>query len=432
MSEITNPTSLLTARHTLPLRYAVGVLAVIFASLLVFWVVMQPPLDELGWMAVYLSATALFSIALGYLAYRTGWLNRSPSLRWALLGGYALSSLLTFLNVWVTARLMFTSRHDLLLATILLIFASGIAMALGLFLSSALTDRIRLINHAAQKVSHGELDVRIAHQGADELAQLALMFNEMTVQLQAADLKQRKLENIRRDLIAWVSHDLQTPLASMQAIVEALEDGVVEDTQTEQRYLATLQKGIRELSELIDDLFQMTQLEAGGLELDYNSSSLVDLLSDTLESFRVLASQKGVDLTASIAPGIDIIYMDTRRIGRVLNNLIGNALHYTPPGGKVQVVVGRISGMMSVMVADSGAGIAPQDLPYVFDRFYRGDKSRSRTTGGAGLGLAIARGIVEAHGGKITVESSLGKGSSFYFTLPDRVKPPSSATVLPA
>jgi signal transduction histidine kinase len=427
MSEHNNPTSILTSRPSVPLRYALGVLLVMFASLIAFWLLMQPPLDELGLMAAYLSATALVSIALGYIAYRTGWLNRAPNLRWALLGGYALSSLLTFLNVWVTAKLMFTSHHDLLLATILLIFASGIAMALGLFLSSALTDRIHLINYAAQAISRGELDVRIATQGRDEVSQLSKAFNDMTAQLQAAQLKQRKLEDMRRDLIAWVSHDLQTPLASMQVIVEALADGVVADQLTQQRYLATLQKDIRDLSELIDDLFQMTQLDAGGLPLDLNRSSLVDLLSDTLESFLAQASRQGIDLTASIAPAVGMVYMDTPRIGRVLNNLIGNALRHTKSGGQVQVIAERDEGLVRVRVLDSGEGIAPEDLPYVFDQFYRGEKSRSRQTGGAGLGLAIARGIVEAHGGEIYVESRLGSGSTFSFTLPDK-KTPASVT----
>ncbi len=419
MDKSSSPTSLLISRPTLPLRYAAGVLVVMFASLLAFWLVLQPPVNELGWMALYLSVTALFSIALGYIAYRTGWLKRAPNLRWSLLGGYVLSSLLTFLNVWITARLMFTSRHDLLLATILLIFASGIAMVLGLFLSSALIDRIHIINRAAQAISRGDLDVRIDPQGRDEMSELAGKFNEMTSQLKAAQLEQRKLENIRKDLIAWVSHDLQTPLASMQVIVEALADGVVPDPETEQRYLATLQKGIRELSELIDDLFQMSQLDAGGLTLDRNPSSLVDLLSDTLESFRAVASQQGVDLSASSAPGVDMVYMDTRRIGRVLNNLISNALSHSRAGGSVQVIAERNVGMVRITVTDSGDGIALEDLPYVFDRFYRGEKSRNRKTGGAGLGLAIARGIVEAHGGEITVESRVGVGSIFCFTLPD-------------
>lgn len=391
-----------------------------FATLLVFWLVMQPPLDELGWMALYLSATALISIALGYIAYRAGWLHNAPSLRWAMLGGYALSSLLTFVNVWVTARLMFASRHDLLLATILLIFASGIAMALGLFLSTTLAERISLINQAAQVISRGDFGVQIDPQGRDETAELARTFNHMAVQLQAADQKQQELDQMRRDLIAWVSHDLQTPLASMGAIVEALSDGVLVEPETEQRYLAIVKNHIRELSELIDDLFQLTQMEAGGLALDYEPSSLVDLLSDTLESFTELAHQRGIEITASVSPGIEIVYMDARRIGRVLNNLVSNAIHHTASGGSIRITAERVNGMLTVRVADSGEGIAPGDLPHIFDRFYRGDKSRSRKTGGSGLGLTISRGIIESHGGEISVESHPGKGSIFTFTLPGR------------
>ena len=424
MNEPTKSNSILKPYPALPLRYIVGVVLVMFASLLIFWLLMQPPLNELGLMALYLSATALVSIFLGYVAYRTGWLSRAPNLRWALLGGYALSSLLTFLNVWVTARLMFASQHDLLLATILLIFAGGIAMALGLFLSNALTDRIHLINRAAQAVSRGELDVRIAMKGRDEVSQLAQAFNNMTAQLQAAQLQQHKLDEMRKNLIAWVSHDLQTPLASMQVIIEALADRVVTDPLTEQRYLSTLQKNIRDLSELIDDLFQMTQLDAGGLPLDLDHASLLDLLSDTLESFQAQASQQGIALSASIAPQVGMVTMDTSRIGRVLNNLISNALRHTKSGGKVQLIAEREAALVRIKVIDSGEGISPEDLPYVFDQFYRGEKSRSRQTGGAGLGLAIARGIVQAHGGEISVESQLGSGSTFCFTLPDKKPSP--------
>jgi signal transduction histidine kinase len=306
------------------------------------------------------------------------------------------------------------------LATILLIFAGGIAMAIGLFLSSALTDRIHLVNRAAQAVSRGDLDVRIDSKGRDEVSQLARAFNDMTAQLQAAQLQQRRLDEMRKNLIAWVSHDLQTPLASMQVIIEALADRVVTDPLTERRYLSTLQKNIRDLSELIDDLFQMTQLDAGGLPLDLNHASMLDLLSDTLESFQAQASQQGIALSASIAPQVGMVTMDTARIGRVLNNLISNALRHTKSGGQVQLIAERQAGLVSIKVMDSGEGIAPEDLPFVFDQFYRGEKSRSRQTGGAGLGLAIARGIIQAHGGEISVESQLGSGSTFCFTLPDK------------
>jgi signal transduction histidine kinase len=240
----------------------------------------------------------------------------------------------------------------------------------------------------------------------------------MAAQLQAAQQKQHELDTLRRDLIAWVSHDLQTPLASIRAVVEALADGMVEDPQTVQRYLRTTQRDIRSLSAMIDDLFQMAQLDAGGMPLNREYGSLNDLISDTLESFSELAARQEVSLEGQVAPGVDPVFMDTPRIGRVLNNLIGNALRYTPPQSEVRVRVSSSEKEVLVEVTDTGEGIPQEDLPYVFERFYRGDKSRNRATGGAGLGLAIVRGIVEAHGGRIAVESQVGRGTKFQFSLP--------------
>jgi signal transduction histidine kinase len=240
----------------------------------------------------------------------------------------------------------------------------------------------------------------------------------MAAQLQTAARKQEEVEALRRDLIAWVGHDLQTPLASIRAIIEALADGMVDDQETSQRYLATAQKDIRSLSLLIDDLFQMAQIDAGGLTLHRETGSLCDLISDTLESFSELAGRQGIDLQGYADTDVNLVPMDTERIGRVLNNLVGNALRHTPEGGTVKVQASREKEMVRVVVSDTGEGIRPEDLPHVFERFYRGEKSRNRTTGGAGLGLAIARGIIQAHGGQISVESSLGEGACFTFTLP--------------
>ena len=248
-------------------------------------------------------------------------------------------------------------------------------------------------------------------------ATLGSSFNQMAAQLQTADQKQRELENLRRDLIAWISHDLQTPLASMRAVLEALSDGVVQDLETVNRYLSIAQRDVRSLSVLIDDLFQMAQLDAGGIPLDKADSSLSDLISDTLESFSELASRQNISLEGSADPKVDPVIMDTQRIGRVLNNLIGNALRYTPKGGMVEVRAQRAGSSVEVSVRDSGDGIRPEDIPNIFQSFYRGEKSRSRSTGGAGLGLAIARGIVRAHGGEIRVESKPGN-TCFIFSLP--------------
>ncbi|MEW5869462.1 MAG: ATP-binding protein [Chloroflexota bacterium] len=412
-------TRLQASRLPFLVQLSLGVLLVIAATLLAFDLLMSPPLSEILLMVGFLSITAVISILAGYAAYRSGWMQRSPTIRWTLLGGYALASLLTFLNVWVTARLMFASQHDLLLATVLLLFAGGIAMALGLFLSNAITDRVQALNQAVQRVSQGDLEARVAAAGRDEIAALAESFNSMATQLQDAARQQQELEALRRDLIAWVSHDLQTPLASIRAMVEALADGVVEDPQVVQRYLNTARRDIGALSALIDDLFQMAQLDAGGLTLNREDSSLTDLISDTLESFSALAAQRQVSLQGQVSPGIDPLFMDVARIGRVLNNLVSNALRHTPPGGSVQLNARPLPSGVEIEISDSGEGIPAEDLPHIFERFYRSEKSRNRATGGAGLGLAIARGIVQAHGGDIQVESRPGQ-TRFAFILPRR------------
>ena len=403
---------------SLPTRYILGIILIAAVSLWAFVLLMSPARSEVTHMAALLAITALISGIAGFGLYRMGWLHRSPTIRWTLLSGYALSSVLTFLNVWFAANRMFASPHDLLLATVLLIFAGGIAMVLGFFLSTTLTVRIRQLDQAAQKIAGSDLDVRIPVEGNDELADLANTFNRMAAQLQEAARRQAELEKMRRELIAWTGHDLQTPLTSVQLILNALADGVVEDPQTVQRYLSTAQKDVQALSVLVDDLFQLAQLDAGGLLLDRGYNSLSDLISDTLESFTEPASQKDVDLHGHVDVDVDPVYMDAPRIGRVLTNLMSNALRHTPAGGRVEVRASRRASELLIQVSDTGGGIPEADLPLIFDRFYRGEKSRSVETGGAGLGLAIAKGIVEAHGGQIGIEN-VGAGACFSFTLPN-------------
>ena len=399
-------------------RYALGILIILIVSLGIFKVLMAPPLAELGLMALFLAITAVVSSAVGYGAYRFGWLTLSPTVRWTLLAGYVLSSLLTFFNVWFSARMMFASEHDVLLSIVLLVFASGMAMVLGYFLSTTVTERIHALKAVAERLADGDLRARVRVSGNDEVASLAESFNQMSAQLQAANERQAQTERMRSDLIAWVSHDLQTPLASIRAILEALADGVVEEPEVVKRYLLTAQRDVRSLSMLIDDLFQMAQLDTGGFPLDLEDSSLKDLISDTLESFTELAARQNVVISGYADVDIDPVRMDLMRIGRVLNNLLSNALQYTPPGGRIEVRAKRVGHGVEVSVSDTGHGIQANDLSKIFERFYRGEKSRNRATGGSGLGLAISRSIVRAHGGNITVESAPGQGSRFVFTLP--------------
>ncbi len=404
---------------SMPARFVIGIVLIVAISLGIFTVLMSPQSGELALMALFLGITALVSALAGYAAYRFGWINLSPTLRWTLLSGYALASILTFFNVWFSAQLMFASAHDLLLAIVLLIFAGGIAMILGYFFTSAVTERILSLKRAAEELANGDLQTRVLVNGRDELSALSMTFNQMAEQLQVADQQQRELETMRRDLVAWASHDLQTPLASIRAILEALSDGVVDEPDMIKRYLNTAQRDVMSLSALMDDLFQMSQLDAGGFPLSRAPSSLSDLVSDTLESFSELAYRESIKLEGQVEPDVDPVFMDTQAIGRVLNNLISNALRHTPAGGEIKVQAWRTSQGVEVSVRDTGEGIHMQDIPHIFERFYRGDASRSRNRGtGAGLGLAIARGIVRAHGGDIRVESQIGKGTQFTFYIP--------------
>jgi signal transduction histidine kinase len=402
----------------LSLKFALGLLIVLAVTLGAFYWSMHPPMGDLNLMALFLGVTAAISGLAGTVAYRLGWLERMPSLRLSLLGGYALASLLTFFNVWVTARLMFASSHDLQLATLLLAFATGIAMLLGNFLSGGVTRRIESLKDTACRLAEGDLTARAPSDGRDEIAALADSFNHMAERLQEASRQQRELDTLRRDLVAWASHDLQTPLTAIRVQIEALADGMVDDPATAQRYLRTTQRQVKDLSLLIDDLFQVAQLDAGGMQIQPAACSLSDLISDTLESFSALAKERGVTLQGSAVPGVDPALLDAPRIGRVLTNLLGNALRHTPPGGSVQLCAQRQGKPIVIEVRDTGEGISPEDLPHVFERFYRGEKSRSRGTGGAGLGLAIAHGIVQAHGGQISVESQPAAGTIFRISLP--------------
>lgn len=401
----------------LPMRYLAGVLVTLALALSFFYLLMRPSMLDLQAMALFLAITAGISLAAGYLAYRFGLIHRSPSLRWTLLGSWALAGALTFLNVWLTARLMFASQHDLRLATVLLLFAGGIAMSLGYFLAAALTDSIAQLTAGAQAVARGQLDVRVPVAGRNEMAELAASFNEMAAQLQATDQERRDLEAMRRNLVAWAGHDLRTPLASVQAIIEALADGMVDDADTQQRYLRTARRDVQVLAALIDDLFDLAQFDAGRLLLDRHPTPIADLVSNTIERYAELAARHQVALAGDAGPDL-IADLDAQKIERVLTNLVGNALRHTPAGGRVQVRAAAAAGQVEIEVIDTGEGIGAEDLPHVFDQFYRGEKSRSRTTGGAGLGLAIARRIVEAHGGRIWAESRAGEGARFVVRLP--------------
>jgi signal transduction histidine kinase len=347
-------------------------------------------------------------------------LGRFGGVRGQLVGAGLVGSLLLAGMVVAGARAMFISGHDLAVLLAMLLFAALLAVGFSLLFAIPMARRIEEVRRGTERLAGGELGAELTVEGNDEVSQLAAGFNRMARMLEAAGEREREMERARRDLVASVSHDLRTPLAAVRALIEAVADGVVEDPGTKERYLASAQNELAHLGRLVDDLFELAQIDAGVLRLELEKASLHDLVSDTLASFRPQAERKGVRLIGEVAGGVDPVLMSPSRIQRVLHNLLSNALRHTPADGTIAVRAEPDGEVVRVEVADTGEGIALEDLPRVFERSYRGEKSRTRREAvdpGAGLGLAIARGLVEAHGGHITAESLAGEGARFLFTV---------------
>jgi signal transduction histidine kinase len=400
--------------------FIAGIVVALAATIVLVAMVMRPPASDLLHLVTIFAISAGISAVVGFVAQRLGWWRRLPSLRSSLTLGYVIAAGLTMINVWLAARLMFLSSHDLTLASLLLFFAGGISVSFGFLVSNAITHALGSLVIAASQLSEGDFAVRVPVDGRDEVAQLGVAFNAMAERLQEAAAEARRLDAARRDFVAWASHDLRTPLSSLMVMIQAIDDGVVTDPATVSRYLKQSRAEIRRMGELIDALFQLSKLDTGQITLQMEQSSLSDLISDTLEAFGARARAQGVSLCGTVSADLDPVWMSPQEIGRVLQNLVDNALRYTPEGGEVRVQAECDGTTVVVSVANTGPGIPAQDLPHIFDRFYRGEPSRTREgfdRGGAGLGLAIAKGMVEAHGGVIWAESSPGKGSTFRFRM---------------
>jgi signal transduction histidine kinase len=313
---------------------------------------------------------------------------------------------------------MFVSDHDLQLSGLLLLFAAIIASSFGLFVSATVTDGLQQLAITAQQLAEGDLSARVDISGKDEVAQVGLAFNEMADQLETVDMQRTELENLRRDLIAWTSHDLRTPLTSIRVRVEALNDGVLDDPETEQRYYRSILSDVMALNLLFDDMFELAQLDRVDAKLEKSLDSLEELIEECLERFQTISAERGVQLSANVGEDVDPLPLNSAKISRVLDNLISNSLRYTPEGGRIVITADRDGDRVIVSVEDSGPGFNEEDIPRLFEQFYRGEQARTRATGGAGLGLSIAHGVVEAHGGRIWAENVPGGGARVSFELP--------------
>jgi len=312
-------------------------------------------------------------------------------------------------------------NRALLLAGVL---AGALSILLGLGLSRVLTAPLARLTAAARRIASGDLSQRVPETGGAEMAALGQAFNQM-----AADLE--KAEELRRNMMADVAHELRNPLSVIQGNLRAILDEVY---PLEQAEIAALYDETRLLNRLVDDLRELALAEAGQLRLERRPVSPADLVSRATDAARAQAAARGVALQADLLERLPPVDVDPQRIEQVLGNLLNNALIHTPAGGEI-VVTARLKGSkVEVSVRDTGEGISPEHLPHVFERFYRADRARSRATGGTGLGLAIVKQLVEAHGGRIEVESpslrpgsvqatklragQVGQGTVFTFSLP--------------
>ncbi len=328
------------------------------------------------------------------------------------------------LGVFIAADAMFISNHDLGAIQVILLAAATVGVAGAVVLgaqvaasTASLVEVTRGIGASASAVATPESGAEVRrNDGPPELVRLARELDEMQVRLDAARRRERAVEESRRELVAWVSHDLRTPLAALRAMAEALEDGIVSDAESVDRYHRSMREETDRLAALVDDLFELSRTQAGALRLHLERVSLEDLVSEAIAGVAPVAEAKGVRVVGRLDGRPPEIVVSAPELLRALRNVLENAIRHTPADGSVMVEAGAVDPDAAyVSVVDAGGGVPEADLERIFDVAYQSDPAR--TAGGAGLGLAIARGFVEAHRGHITVCNENG-GARFTVHLP--------------
>ena len=370
--------------------------------------------SDLSIISVGVLIIAVITTAIGILVLRR-LAARSIGLMLTVVVGVSVITAIAGIGV-ITVRMLGTgAQRDEILDLMAIAGLAGLVVAL--FLGSRLTKASRAISSAVQGVNENGVYVAPPLTLPAELRELSDELAATHERLAQARTRERALEASRRELVAWVSHDLRTPLAGLRAMAEALEDQVVIDPREVSQYHSQIRREVDRLTLMIDDLFELSRIHAGALRLSRRMVGLEDLVAEVVASAEPVARHKGVRLTGAAVRGMPV-FVDSAEMGRALRNLVANAIRHTPPDGGVDVLAEVQGGMACVSVSDACGGIPPGDLPRVFDVAFRGESAR--TPGpqeGAGLGLSIARGIVEAHSGQIAVRNA-GPGCQFLIRLP--------------
>ena len=341
-------------------------------------------------------------------------MTRSVSRRLALVVAIGVAPVLAALVV--VALLMVVSGHAALLMAAIVVAAGLLAFVGARLVAGGIVRDVAAIRDGLAAVGRGEPNVRIATGSRDELGQLAAAANAMIADLSAQATAREQSEAARRQLVVAVSHDLRTPITSLRLLAEAVGDEIV-DGDTRRAYLGRMRVHIDALAALIDDLFELSRLQAGDISWSLAHVPLGELVDETVEAMRLEAEAKGVAVTASVPATLAPARANPEKLQRVLFNLIQNAIRHTPADGSVVVRAQDAADVIEVEVRDTGDGIALEERERVFDAFYRGGDRAARSGEGAGLGLAVARAIVEAHGGRIWLADGTG-GTTVRFTLP--------------
>jgi signal transduction histidine kinase len=341
---------------------------------------------------------------------RAGSLSRQFALTVAIVVAPVLVALV------VVGLLMVVSLHDAVLLAVIVAVAGILAIFAARLLARGILVDVQSIRDGLSAVRRGEREVEIDTSARDELAELAGAANAMIAQLRTEETARDQADAARRNLVAAVSHDLRTPLTSLRLLAEAVEDDIV-DEQTRVRYLQRMRTHIEALGSLIDDLFELSRLEAGDIHWSLEHVHLDELVGETVEAMRVAADAKHIVVLSEVPPALDPARANPEKIQRVLFNLIQNAIRHTPADGSVVIRAEPVADRIEVEVADTGNGIAREERDRVFAAFYRAGVDSARTSGGAGLGLAVSRAIVEAHGGRIWLADA-SVGTRVRFSLP--------------
>lgn len=337
-----------------------------------------------------------------------------------LANGISIAIILVFLIISYVRMVL--SPEVILTLTVITVGAGSLSMLAHFFFTSQILKSVNQMTEETSRIADGNFDVTIREKGPQEIQELAQHFNSMSEKLNRMFSELKRSEEYKTELIANVSHDLRTPVSSIRSFAEALQDGVVTDEKTQRRYLETIERETERLSHLIEELLTLSQLESGTSVYDPEWVHPDVILVETLQQFDRRIQERDIELSVHIDDKLGVIPMMPDQIKRVLTNLIQNAIVFSPDHSTITISLKKRETEAVFFIKDQGSGIPEAEVDRIFDRFYRVEKSRNTKFGGSGLGLAISRQLIELHGGKLGVESSVGEGSEFWFMLPLEIK----------